>query len=138
GASPAAIAVRLTKDISYCWDAGTSKLRFAWKGGFVDNTALWKGHKDAEAKIIGDVFYRDKVDFPISIKEEKKIPIVEYKGYRFINRFPEFHYTVNGVDVYELITPYTNGDGLIRKFRVPKSDSKVWFNFDVNDGVNYH
>src|SRR5690606_5013247 len=79
-----------------------------------------------------------KVDFPISIKEEKKIPIVEYKGYRFINRFPEFHYTVNGVDVYELITPYTNGDGLIRKFRVPKSDSKVWFNFDVNDGVNYH
>src|SRR5690606_22955917 len=137
GASPAAIAVRLTEELSYCWDAGTSKLRFAWKGGFVDNSALWKGHKDAEARIIGDVFYSDQVDFPIRIKEENGMPKVEYKGYRLIDRFPEFHYTVNGVDVYEFIRPHTDGNGLIRNFRIPKSDSKVWFSFDTNDGVNY-
>ncbi|HQS06969.1 MAG TPA: plastocyanin/azurin family copper-binding protein, partial [Daejeonella sp.] len=40
GASPAAIAVSLPGDLSYCWDAGTCKLRFAWRGGFLDNSEL--------------------------------------------------------------------------------------------------
>ena len=137
GASPAAIAVRLSEGLSYCWDAGISKLRFAWKGGFVDNSALWKGHKDAQAHIIGEVFYRDRVDFPIRINEGDRHPEVEYKGYRLIDRLPEFHYTVNGVDVYEFISAAPSGNGLIRKFRIPESDSKVWFSFDASDGVHY-
>src|SRR5690606_16622859 len=54
GASPAAIAVALPNDISYCWDAGTSSLRFAWSGGFLDNSDLWKGKGNAEAKVVGE------------------------------------------------------------------------------------
>src|SRR5688500_18054007 len=50
GASPAAIAVSLPGSVSYCWDAGTCHLRFAWQGGFLDNSDLWKGKGDAEAK----------------------------------------------------------------------------------------
>src|SRR6476469_11229911 len=41
GASPAAIAVHLPNDLSYCWDAGTCRLSFACKGDFLDMSPLW-------------------------------------------------------------------------------------------------
>ncbi len=135
GASPAAIAVSLTDSLSYCWDAGVGKLRFAWKGGFVDNTLLWKGHKNAAATIIGTVFYRDQVVYPLRINNREAK--VEYKGYRLNNRYPEFHYTVNGLDVYELIKPLEMGNGLVRSFRIPEIKEPLWFVFDENDGIDY-
>ena len=127
GASPAAIAVRLPNDLSYCWDAGTCRLRFAWKGGFIDMSDLWKGHFDASAKILGDIFFRDNTDFPFRLGENATIPSIQYKGYRLIEKYPEFHYTLDGIDVYELIRPKADGAGLIRDFRIPHADRKFWF-----------
>jgi azurin len=132
-ASPAAIAVSLPQNLSYCWDAGVCRLRYAWKGGFVDNTAIWKGHADATAKIIGTVFFRDKTAYPLRIGNPDEIPIAEYKGYRLLNRYPEFHYTLNGIDVYELILPKQDGKGLIRKFRIPDVQQTVWFAVNLTD-----
>lgn len=133
-ASPAAIAVRLPQDLSYCWDAGTCRLRYAWSGGFVDNAILWKGHKDANAKILGTIFYRDQSAYPLRIGKSEAVPAVEYKGYRLVNRYPEFHYTVNGTDVYELILPKEDGSGLVRTFRIPDAGKPVWFVTNPGDG----
>ena len=33
---PASIAVALPNDQNYCWDAGACRLRYVWRGGFVD------------------------------------------------------------------------------------------------------
>ncbi|MDO8991674.1 MAG: plastocyanin/azurin family copper-binding protein [Daejeonella sp.] len=137
GASPAAIAVSLPGDLSYCWDAGTCKLRFAWSGGFLDNSELWKGKGDVLAKVVGNVFFRDKTQFPFSFSADNKVPKLDYKGYKLINRYPEFHYTLNGIDVYELILPKADGKGLNRTFRIPNVKSTVWFNTDQSDGVKY-
>lgn len=126
-AGPAAIAVSLPLDLSYCWDAGACRLRYAWKGGFVDNTAIWKGHADAVAKVTGTIFYRDISTYPLHIGKSDDIPVVDYKGYRLLNKYPEFHYTLNGIDVYELILPKEDGKGLIRKFRIPDAGKTVWF-----------
>jgi azurin len=143
-AGPAAIAVSLPLDISYCWDAGACRLRYAWKGGFVDNTAIWKGHADAVAKVTGTIFYRDINAYPLRIGKSDDIPVVDYKGYRLLNKYPEFHYTLNGIDVYELILPKEDGKGLIRKFRIPDAGKTVWFScgssnesetYEVSSGV---
>jgi len=88
---------------------------------------LWKGHFDASAKILGDIFYRDNTDYPIRLGENATVPAVEYKGYRLLDRYPEFHYTLNGLDVYELIQPKADSFGLIRSFRIPHADRTVWF-----------
>lgn len=136
-ATPAAIAVRLPQELSYCWDAGTCYLRFAWKGGFLDHSDLWEGHKDAFVKILGPVFFRDKTEFPFRIEEIDNIPNVKFKGYRLINRFPEFHFLINGIDIYELILPKSDGTGLIRAFRIPKSNKTIWFTTNSQDGVEY-
>ncbi|HEY0666978.1 MAG TPA: plastocyanin/azurin family copper-binding protein [Sphingobacteriaceae bacterium] len=133
-ASPASIAVRLPGDLNYCWDAGSCKLRYAWAGGFVDNAVLWKGHKDANAKILGTVFYRDQSIYPLRIGKSESIPTVDYKGYKLVNRYPEFHYTVNGIDVYELILPKEDGTGLIRKFKIPEAGRPVWFVSNKEEG----
>lgn len=137
GAGPAAIAVSLPGDLSYCWDAGTCKLRFAWFGGFLDNSELWKGKGDVSAKVIGKVFFRDKTQFPLSFSTDNIEPKPDYKGYKLINRYPEFHYTLNGLDVFELILPKSDGTGLIRKFRIPDVKSTVWFNTNPADGISY-
>ncbi len=134
--SPAAIVVSLPGDLSYCWDAGACRLRFAWSGGFLDNSELWKGKGDVLAKVVGTVFFRDKTDFPLLINVDK-VPVVDYKGYKLINRYPEFHYTLNGVEVYELILPKADGSGLIRTFRIPDASKTVWFAINPGDGVEY-
>lgn len=136
GASPAAIAVALPEDLSYCWDAGTCYLRFAWAGGFLDNSDLWKGKGDAEAKVVGEVFFRSKTGFPIRIGGVDPVRIA-YKGYRLKDRYPEFHYRVDGTDVYELIRPKADGTGLERNFRIPAAASAVAFLTSPDEGVTY-
>ena len=126
GASPAAIAVHLPKKLSFCWDATTCSMRFAWSGDFLDMTDLWKGHFDASAKVLGEIFYRSNEEFPLRIGDAAKPPVVKYKGYKLINRYPEFHYTINGTDVYELIKQKDDGFGLTREFRIPQANSNVW------------
>jgi azurin len=137
GAGPAAIAVNLPQDLSYCWDAGSCSMRFAWKGDFLDNTDLWKGKGDALAKVTGKIFFRDKNIFPFRVKDGQTLPRKEYKGYQLINRFPEFHYTLNGKDVYELVKPKEDGSGLVRHFRIPKAEKLTWFIADDQDRVAY-
>jgi len=136
GASPAAIAVALPNDVSYCWDAGTAYLRFAWAGGFLDNSDLWKGKGNAEAKVIGEVFFRSKRGFPIKIGNDKPSEIV-YKGYQLKKRYLEFHYQVDGTDVYELIREVTDGTGLERIFRIPEVTDPVTFCTAPDEGITY-
>jgi azurin len=137
GASPAAITVSLPQQVSYCWDAGTCRLAYAWQGDFLDNTEIWKGHHDAYAKILGTIFFRDKTKFPFCVDKPGFVPAVEFKGYRLMNRYPEFHYTIDGIDVYELLKAKADGSGLTRAFRIPESGRIIWFICDPDDGVTY-
>jgi len=137
-ASPAAIAVNLPYELSYCWDAGTCQLRYAWQGGFVDNTAVWKGqHKNAVAKIMGTIFFREMTTHPLRIGSPEEIPVAAYKGYQLINRYPEFHYTLDGTDVYELIQSKADGKGLVRTFRIPGVTKPVCLYVHPQDGMEY-
>jgi azurin len=134
---PDAIAVSLPQELSYCWDAGTCRLRYAWQGSFLDFSDFRKSYKKYAVKVAGTVFYRDKTAFPLRIDGPENIPAVKFKGYRLINRYPEFHYTINGMEVYELIHPKPDGAGLSRTFRIPKTRKPIWFAFSSEDGVDY-
>lgn len=134
---PDAIGVSLPNQLSYCWDGTTCRLRYAWQGGFLDFTDFWKSYKRFAVKITGTVFYRDKTTHPLHFDQPESRSDVKFKGYSLIARYPEFHYTLNGTDVYELIVAKTDGTGLIRTFRIPKGTKTVWFTFDPADGVEY-
>jgi plastocyanin len=137
GASPAAIAVHLPQSLSYCWDAAACRLRFAWQGGFLDFKDFWKGKGDAEAEVAGSIFFRDATPYPLRPGKPETIPAVDYKGYRLVNRYPEFHYTIDGTEVYELLTPKADGSGLVRTFRLPGVRKPLWFCADAGEGMAY-
>lgn len=137
GASPAAITVSLPQQISYCWDAGACRLRYAWKGGFLDNTTIWKGHFDAYADIVGTIFYRDKTAYPLHMDKPGNVPNVSFKGYRLIARYPEFHYSINGIEVFELLKAKADGSGLTRTFRILNNNRTIWFVVGKDDGIDY-
>ena len=108
-ATPAAIAVGLPGgEFSYCFDAGESRLLYAWRGGFLDLTGTLLRKTDANkltpvAALIGKVFWRSS-EFPIRFGEEKRIPRRQFKGYRLIAGVPQFRYQLDGIDVTEKLT----------------------------------
>jgi azurin len=135
-AGPAAIAVSLPNQLSYCWDAGSCRLRYAWQGEFLDPRNYFDKKAEKYARVMGNIFYRDKTTYPLKFSTDKD-PVVDFKGYKLINRYPEFHYTIDGKDVYELIKPKEDGRGLIRSFRIPEATQGLYFVFDGSDGAEY-
>lgn len=134
---PASMAVRLPHQLSYVWDAGKCYLRYAWEGGFLDNAYIWEGHHDAKAKILGNTFYTNHVTYPLRLDRKENVPKVKFKGYKLIDGYPQFHYSINEVEVFELIKAKEDGTGLIRTFNIPASGHPVWFVYSEEEGVIY-
>lgn len=134
---PAGIAVGLLGDISYCWDAGQCRLRYAWKGGFLDLEENWSGKGKELAEIVGIVFYRDSTEFPFRIGEENEIPQVKFLGYEMKNRYPTFKYRLNGVEVTERIVPTFEKPGIKRMFTFSGLNQPLWFVKDESDVLVY-
>ncbi len=137
-ASPAAIAVNLSDGISYCWDATNSQLRYLWSGGFLDNAEHWKGNGKPLAKIMGTVFYRDSTGGAIHIGNINQNPVAGFKGYKLLNRYPMFIYTLDGAEVTELITSaQAEGNGVVRTFTFNSLKKDLFFTTSSNDGMTY-
>ena len=137
-ATPAAIAVGLPGDVSYCFDAGESRLLYAWRGGFVDlgPTLYQKTNKATglteTAHLVGDVFYR-QTEFPIRVGDPERVPQRRFKGYRMVDGAPEMRYQADGVDVYERVT-LRNGE-MVRRFRLPRVSQDMWFVIANDEGA---
>jgi len=137
---PASIAVGLTGGVSYAFDAGRSMLRYAWHGGFVDNSEIWKGHvQNQKAKIIGDVFFRREGGFPLRIGRSDSLPTPSFRGYRLLEGRPVFEYEVGSATVRQHLRP-ADGEqpGLEREFTIEgASGQPVRFIASRSDSVAY-
>ncbi len=115
---PAAIAVAFHPEHAYNFDAAEVFLASAWKGGFVDNQDHWRGNGNAYGSILGAIYYRSEVGFPFRFADSDERPKVDFLGYRLVEGgLPEFHYSMNDVQIHELIRE-SEGGGLERRFRV--------------------
>ncbi|WP_367870820.1 hypothetical protein [Luteolibacter sp. Populi] len=115
-ASPAAIAVALPGDLSYCFDATECRLRYVWKGGFIDGWPYFKANGSSLAKIDGAVVYREKSE-PLAFDTTKTFPR-KFLGYR-VGRdgIPSFRYQVeSGATVEETVKALPDGHGIERQF----------------------
>ena len=145
GASPAAFAVALPGNQFYCWDAGECRLRYVWaKGGFIrGNKVHWSSNGKPVAEFYGDPYYRarssllqpeeykhlaetnrdtpfydtsEAPDFPIYITGVDARP--RFKGYRLVNGYPEFRYTLGKHLIRESIKATEDHLGIVRSFSV--------------------
>jgi cytochrome c551/c552 len=115
-ASPAAIAVALPGDLSFCFDAAECRLRYVWKGGFIDGTPYWKANGSSLAKVDGEVIYRDP-DHPLTPGTADPLAAPKFLGYRLEkDGIPTFRYRRGGVSFTETIRPLPDGSGIERAF----------------------
>jgi len=134
--SPASIAVGLDGGLSYCFDTTPVMLRYAWQGGFIDNSEVFKGHvSEQRATVEGDVFYRNEVGFPLRIGASDAPPDPEFEGYTMIDGRPQFEYTIGDALVRELVEPTPDGTGLRRTFQLDGADHSVRFLTSPQDSV---
>ncbi len=130
-ATPAAIAVGLPGGLSYCFDAGENRVLYAWSGGFIDlkGTLLRKtdpNRRTPTAGLVGEIFWRG-TEFPIRMGPERRIPQRRFKGYRLIDGFPQFHYQIDGLDVFEKLTPVMGQKAIRRELTFSRVDQQVFF-----------
>ena len=119
-AGPAAIAVAVTDELHYCWDAGECRLRYIWKGDFIDGWTVWRGNGNGFAKIQGEVLLREKKS-PLIIPASSGSP--RFLGYSLKDGLPTFRWRVGKIEVMERISPTANGKALHRSFDVKGSPS---------------
>lgn len=132
---PASIAVQMQDGQNYCWDAGACRLRYVWRGGFVDPMGQWRGNGDGFAEVKGTIYYRSAPFFPLRFGDEKKIPQdIRFRGYTVVDGLPEFHYQIEDVDVHELIKPAHHG-GFEETFKITGTKQPVFFVTDPNGGA---
>jgi plastocyanin len=133
---PAAIAVGLPGGLSYCFDATACRLRYAWKGGFVDNTEQWAGKGFIWGKVVGRVFYRAPILPWLRLGSREHIPAPHWEGYMLVDGYPEFLYSLDGAEVSELVRPHSGGGGLDITFQVPSPPGPVYLVFDPEGGAS--
>ena len=145
--SPAAIAVAMSATHSYCWDATNCLLRYSWKGGFVDNTAHWKGNGNAFSEVIGDIYFKRGSQFPFSVTSPDSVLMPEFNGYQMDNQgFPEFHYTVGAISFKEKILPISDGEhhhdtgeievGFNIQYEISNLDTPLYFHLPQDNSVS--
>jgi uncharacterized cupredoxin-like copper-binding protein len=132
---PASIAVALPGGQNYCWDAGACRLRYAWRGGFVDPLPHWRGNGDAFAEVKGTIYYRPAT-FPLRFGDAKKAPAeVRFRGFSVVDKVPEFHYSVGSVEVRELIKPAHHG-GIEATYKLSGAKGPVYYVTDQGAGAD--
>ena len=106
---PAAIAVALPGDLSYCFDAGQCRLRSVWRGNFLNAWDYWKGNGKTQVVRDGKVVWEAEAETPE--------PAVKFLGYSVDKAgLPTFEYVRQGAKVRETIT--ADGKMLVRSFMV--------------------
>jgi cytochrome c551/c552 len=133
GAGPAAIAVATNDEWHYCWDAGPCRLRYVWKGDFIDGWPVWRANGNALAKVVGEVVLRERVS-PLP-RERGTRP--RFLGYRMKDGLPTFRYRLGKVLVEERITPLLDGWGLARQFTLEGAPAGFRLTLTASDKMTY-
>jgi cytochrome c551/c552 len=132
-AGPAAIAVATGDRLHFCWDAGACRLRYVWKGDFIDGWPVWRANGNALAEILGEVVLREaKSPLPVAEDGARK-----FLGYRMKDGLPTFRYRLGVVEVEERITLTADEKALARGFSLKNAPADWKLTFTRSDQITY-
>lgn len=119
--SPASIAVTIDGQHSLCWDTVSCRMRYVWKGGFIDGYPYWERNGNAFAKLIGEVYYRAPMKLKSSLENSGFKGAPKFKGYKMVGGLPVFSYSLGPHQVSEAIM---NQDGnLVVQVKIQSDES---------------
>ncbi|MEM1134276.1 MAG: plastocyanin/azurin family copper-binding protein [Bacteroidota bacterium] len=135
--SPAAIAVAMTETHAYCWDAAKCMLRYTWEGGFLDNTAHWKGNGNALAEILGKVYFKNNNQFPFSLVNTDSLLTPDFGGYKLDKEgFPTFLYSVEDIKFQEHILPIAGDKGIQIQYEITSITEPLFYMLPKDNKVS--
>ena len=126
---PAAIGVALPGAQNVCFDAGECRLRYAWRGPFIDATLYWQGNGSELADLSADPWWVSS-GFPLKIGGSDLGP-VKFLGYRLVEGVPEFHYRAGEHEIYETVV--AQSDGIEIRIQIPTANSAVSYNIEPGE-----
>ena len=130
---PAAIAIALPGDLNACWDAGQCRLRYVWKGEFIDATKTWE-RNGRDLPKLGDKPFWSAAPDEIAIRfgsANAAAPQVKFLGYTLDQGFPTFRYTLDGIEVKERLAVSKAGM-VLREFKIPQATGEVFVSVGSN------
>lgn len=101
--SPASIAVSIDGKHSLCWDTVSCRMRYVWKGGYIDGFPYWQHNGNAFAKVLGEIYYRSPMDISAGLRIEGMNETPKFKGYKMVDGLPVFSYSIGSIGVSEAI-----------------------------------
>ena len=126
--SPASVGVILENGLSVCWDTEACRFRYAYVGNKTNLFNIWK-----PASLPNKPFYVESSDVLIhsATSDDKKVsffPITakpRFRGYRLIDRNPEFHYSLGGFEIREQVGTGGSGGTIKRQFTISHLDRSI-------------
>ena len=123
--STRSIAVGLPGGVSYVFDAEQCRVRYAWSGDFLDVAKVWTGRGGGQATVLGKKFYTAPTGFPLRVGNPDSEPAVKFRGYRLVDKFPEFSFEVDGVAVRQRVRR-ADTERLEWEFELGETREPVW------------
>ncbi len=116
-ASSRAMAVGLPGGVSFCFDAESCSIRYAWNGGFVDvapERGNGKGRGGGVCKVLGDRWDVGEEAMAPELLDDHAKP--RFAGYRIDGAAVEFEFTATGKSITQRVSAAPGGGGLKVEF----------------------
>lgn len=140
GSGPAAIAIALPGELNACWDAGACRMRYVWRGEFIDATQNWAGNGKALPQPGNAPFWtaaQDEVPLRFG-KPHAPAPQAKFLGYTLEKGFPTFRYMLDGVEVKERVAVNKAGS-VVREFQIlPAAKGDVFVSIASDPNAEAH
>lgn len=121
--SPASIAVSIDGQHSLCWDTVSCRMRYAWKGGFIDGFPYWQRNGSSYATVLGEIYYNAPKNTAAGLVTEPAKEAPKFKGYKLVNGLPVFHYSIGSMSVSESIL--SKGGNLVIQVKTSGNTSQI-------------
>lgn len=123
---PGSFAITFPNGPSVCLDPVRGGINYIWDGDFVDLRPRWLTKQGEPARIAGKIFYREKLWQPLREGAPSRVSEFHFRGYALKQGQPEFHYEIDGRDVFETLSASPDGTTLTRHFRVGAGRGSLW------------
>jgi hypothetical protein len=127
---PGSFAITFPNGPGVCFDPVRGGINFIWDGDFVDLRPRWLTKQGQPARIVGEIFYREKVWQPLRLEAPAHESEFRFRGYVLKAGGPEFHYQIDGRDIFETISANADGTGITRRFRVGAGAGPLWIRLE--------
>jgi len=127
---PGSFAITFPNGPGVCFDPVRGGINFVWDGDFVDLRPRWLTKQGEPPRIFGKVFYREKAWQPLREGAPTRDSEFRFRGYALKAGGPEFHYQIDGRDIFEAISANAQGTGITRRFRVGAGAGPLWISLE--------